>query len=104
MSGGPALTQAGRVVGVNVATEGEQISYLVPAERVFALLERTVKVQDAGGEWFSRRSRQVRSTPTRRVILPELFLPKTPSVTLGPYSLTHQAHGFFSLLGRCAAP
>ena len=41
MSGGPALTQAGRVVGVNVATEGEQISYLVPAERVFRLLERT---------------------------------------------------------------
>ena len=27
MSGGPALTQDGRVVGVNVATEGEQISY-----------------------------------------------------------------------------
>jgi serine protease Do len=33
MSGGPTLTQAGRVAGINVATEGEQISYLVPAAR-----------------------------------------------------------------------
>src|ERR687896_1011192 len=30
MSGGPTLLQDGKVVGVNVATEGEQISYLVP--------------------------------------------------------------------------
>jgi S1-C subfamily serine protease len=33
MSGGPTLTQAGKVVGINVATEGNQISFLVPAER-----------------------------------------------------------------------
>src|SRR5512147_717524 len=39
MSGGPTLTQAGKVVGVNVATEGNQISFLVPAERAIALLE-----------------------------------------------------------------
>ncbi|HVO93532.1 MAG TPA: serine protease, partial [Terriglobales bacterium] len=41
MSGGPTLTQSGRVVGINVATEGEQISFLVPAERAIALLEKT---------------------------------------------------------------
>jgi S1-C subfamily serine protease len=31
MSGGPTVTPAGKVVGINVATEGEQISFLVPA-------------------------------------------------------------------------
>ncbi len=42
MSGGPALDAAGRLVGVNVAArrDGEQVSFLVPAEPVRALIER----------------------------------------------------------------
>jgi serine protease Do len=40
MSGGPALDEEGRVVGVNVArrVDGEQVSFLVPAEFAIALL------------------------------------------------------------------
>lgn len=42
MSGGPALDQSGRVIGVNVArrVDGEQVSFLVPAVFAQALLER----------------------------------------------------------------
>lgn len=42
MSGGPALDQDGQVIGVNVArrVDGEQVSFLVPAEFVAALLAR----------------------------------------------------------------
>jgi S1-C subfamily serine protease len=42
MSGGPALDDAGQLVGVNVAArrDGEQISFLVPADAVRALLAR----------------------------------------------------------------
>jgi hypothetical protein len=42
MSGGPAVDDAGRVIGVNVAArrDGEQVSFLVPSERAQALLER----------------------------------------------------------------
>ncbi len=42
MSGGPALDQEGRVIGVNVArrVDGEQVSFLVPAEFAQALLEK----------------------------------------------------------------
>lgn len=42
MSGGPALDQEGRVIGVNVArrVDGEQVSFLVPAGFAAALLER----------------------------------------------------------------
>ncbi len=42
MSGGPALDDAGRLVGVNVATrrDGEQVSFLVPADPVRTLIER----------------------------------------------------------------
>jgi serine protease Do len=38
MSGGPTLLADGRVVGVNVATSGNQLSYLVPAARARDLL------------------------------------------------------------------
>jgi serine protease Do len=98
MSGGPALTQAGRVVGVNVATEGEQISYLVPAERVFTLLERTAKVQDPPANSFlAEVGKQIHANQAR--YLAGLFLAKTPSVTLGPYSLPTKPTHFF----RCWA-
>ncbi len=42
MSGGPALDELGRLVGVNVAArrDGEQVSFLVPADEVRALLAR----------------------------------------------------------------
>ena len=42
MSGGPALDQEGRVIGINVAArrDGEQVSFLVPAEFAQRLVER----------------------------------------------------------------
>jgi serine protease Do len=42
MSGGPALDQAGRVIGINVArrVDGEQVSFLVPGDLAEALLAR----------------------------------------------------------------
>ena len=42
MSGGPAVTQAGKVAGINVAKrlDGELVSFLVPAAKAAALLAR----------------------------------------------------------------
>lgn len=40
MSGGPAITDAGRVVGVNVSTMGEQRGFLVPRSEAAALLAK----------------------------------------------------------------
>ncbi len=40
MSGGPTLNRAGRVVGVNVSTAGNQVSFLVPVRFVERLLKR----------------------------------------------------------------
>jgi len=39
MSGGPAITREGLVVGINVSTAGNQLSFLVPAAEVESLLE-----------------------------------------------------------------
>lgn len=40
MSGGPAVSMDGRLVGVNVATMGEEVAFLVPAAEVAAILAR----------------------------------------------------------------
>ena len=40
MSGGPTLNESGEVVGVNVATSGNEISFLVPAEHLSSILGR----------------------------------------------------------------
>lgn len=45
MSGGPAVTESGKVAGINVAKrlDGELVSFLVPARKAAALLERARK-------------------------------------------------------------
>jgi serine protease Do len=98
MSGGPALTHAGRVVGVNVATEGEQISYLVPAERVVALLQRTANLEAPQPQAFLVEvGKQIFANQAR--YLDGLFSSTTPSISVGPYSLPTKPADFF----RCWA-
>jgi len=38
MSGGPTIDGQGKVVGINVATSGEQIGFLVPVDKLYKLL------------------------------------------------------------------
>jgi hypothetical protein len=40
MSGGPTVDQGGNVVGINVATAGNQIGFLVPVERLWSLVNK----------------------------------------------------------------
>lgn len=52
MSGGPALGHDGRVVGINVSTAGNQISFLVPVEPLRQLLLTYLK-KPAGYDFLS---------------------------------------------------
>lgn len=45
MSGGPTLTGQGTVVGINVATMGNQLGFLVPVKRASALLARALEAK-----------------------------------------------------------
>ena len=98
MSSDPTMSDAGRVVGDNVATEGEQISFLVPAARAVALLERTAKVESpAAGSFLAEVGRQIHTNQER--YLAGMFSKTTSSVALGPYSLPTKPADFF----RCWA-
>ena len=46
MSGGPSLNSQGDVIGVNVATAGSQLSFLVPVKKVKRMLAKN-RVLDA---------------------------------------------------------
>ncbi|HEV7914341.1 MAG TPA: serine protease [Albitalea sp.] len=61
MSGGPALDQEGRVIGVNVArrVDGEQVSFLVPAPFALALLERGRNAPPMKGPAHAEITRQL---------------------------------------------
>jgi S1-C subfamily serine protease len=86
MSGGPTLTQAGRVAGINVATEGEQISYLVPAERAQTLVEKTHAAQGRpAASFLAEVGRQIHAYQAD--YLAGMFARPAPSVLLGPYEL-----------------
>lgn len=61
MSGGPALDQQGRVVGINVARrgDGEQISFLVPAQFARELLAKGQQAAPMKGSAYPEMARQL---------------------------------------------
>lgn len=69
MSGGPALDDAGRLVGVNVAArrDGEQVSFLVPAEPVRSLIARSRGAAAVTTPAWNEVARQLREHEARLV-------------------------------------
>jgi len=70
MSGGPSLNRAGNVIGVNVATAGSQLSFLVPIQKVKQMLarDRALTVADLEpeiGNQIRRYQRNQRRAPCR---------------------------------------
>ena len=65
MSGGPALNADGKVVGVNVATAGSQLSFLVPADKARQLVANEREVFSA--DFQDEISRQIKLWQRPRV-------------------------------------
>jgi len=59
MSGGPALDRQGRVIGINVATAGNEISFLVPAKYAIDLLKDTLQQKQAPKDFYATIGRQL---------------------------------------------
>lgn len=73
MSGGPALDERGRVMGVNVSTrrDGEQVSFLVPAQYAQRLYEAGKDNPALKGDAWAEITRQLtayQTTLTQRVL------------------------------------
>ncbi len=105
MSGGPAIDEAGRVVGVNVATrrDGESLSFLVPVQYVRALLDVALTSKPRT-EWRTEIARQLRAHQAFVVskILPPASAPGVPPPT--PPGSTNPAGDSAQAAAASAAP
>lgn len=100
MSGGPALNRQGEVVGVNVSTAGNQISFLVPVRYVSALLRRQnsgVAQTGASGP-FHERMRTDLLANQARYLAPLLAAPFAQEEIAG-FSLPVKLGPFFKCWG-----
>jgi serine protease Do len=98
MSGGPTIDEQGHVVGVNVSTAGNQVSFLVPADRAIALLARVLapagRLETPSLAQVGRQLREYQD-----VYLRDMFDSTTKRIALGPFQVMTQPAPFF----RCWA-
>ncbi len=98
MSGGPTITNDGRVTGVNVSTMGEQRSFLVPEAQATALLAR---VQAPGfvaaADLLTEVAAQL--TAYQEAYLAHLFEDEPKTVTFGPFRVVTEPAPVFRCWG-----
>jgi serine protease Do len=98
MSGGPALTARGQVVGVNVSTGGNSVSFLVPADRARALVARA-RTAPAGAEADLLDEAGAQLLEHQDRFLARLFGADAESVRLGPFAVPTRPAPFFRCWG-----
>ncbi|HKW10260.1 MAG TPA: serine protease [Gemmatimonadaceae bacterium] len=98
MSGGPTLTEDGRVIGINVATEGEELSFLVPVERAVELLEHVLSPgKTPAATTLTQVGEQLREY--QDAYLHDMFTANVKTIALGPFRVLTEPAPFF----RCWA-
>lgn len=95
MSGGPAMTRDGAVVGVNVATAGEQVSFLVPVVWARKLIEETMAPEFEPPDSMLARVRE-QMLAHQSSFVADLVSREPPSVTLGGIGLPTKPARFFN--------
>ncbi len=84
MSGGPAMGADGRVIGVNVASAGNEVGFLVPAKFAVALLQQTRDAPDPK-PLLEKLAMQLQEN--QKHYMEELLAGDLAAVNLGPYAL-----------------
>ncbi len=98
MSGGPAITASGDVIGVNVSSAGEQVSFLVPAAAVASLLSDTLGPGKSGQKDFIDVIRGQLLAHQERYFTDSL-MKSGQHISLGGYSFPTQLTPFFKCWG-----
>ncbi|MDR3387806.1 MAG: serine protease [Rudaea sp.] len=98
MSGGPTLDAEGNVVGVNVASAGNQVSFLVPAKYVAQLLAHAGSAPMSAATFDATVAQQLLANQDRYIgnLLGNAFADST----LGGYHVTGQLADYVNCWGR----
>jgi hypothetical protein len=95
MSGGPAITGEGEVIGINVASAGEQVSFLVPVKWSIELLDLAASPDFEIPESFLELARkQVLDWQDRYIS--NLMAQPPPTVELDEFELPTRPASFFN--------
>lgn len=98
MSGGPALDTNARVIGVNVASAGNQVSFLVPAKYVVALMERHHDKPLDAKQFNATIAQQL--TANQQRYISELLSKDFARTELGDYSVPGTLADYINCWGR----
>lgn len=93
MSGGPAISHSGEVIGINVATAGNQISFLVPVEPLRDLAAAYAR-QPAGYDFVGHANDYIQAQLLQRqeTDISALLQKKWESVAFGPVLVPGRIH------------
>jgi len=98
MSGGPAVLGTGQVVGVNVSTSGDEISFLVPAKYAARLVRQTLSPEFVRPDDLVELLR-AQLLANQDTLMQRLLQQTFERVTLGEYRLPGKLAPFFSCWG-----
>jgi S1-C subfamily serine protease len=103
MSGGPAVTSNGDVVGINVATrlDGELVSFLVPAQYAMALLARAPRDPPKPDALRAELGRQIAARETE--LYARLEAVGLQAANFGPYIAAESKASWFTCWGNTNA-
>ena len=103
MSGGPAVTSNGDVVGINVATrlDGELVSFLVPAQYAVALLARAPRDPPKPETLRAELGRQIAARQTE--LYAKLDTAGLQPANFGPYVAAESKADWFTCWGQTNA-
>jgi S1-C subfamily serine protease len=97
MSGGPTLNHAGQVIGINVSTAGNQVSFLVPVHYLKDLLTAAQRNQTQKPELKSRIEQQLFSHQEK--FINRLIKSGWKTTGLGPFNLPGSIDEIFKCWG-----
>lgn len=99
MSGGPALDKAGQVIGVNVSTAGNEVSFLVPVEHLKELYARVAPAPMASDiDWKERIGGQLAENQQR--YMKRLLDPSWDSLEVGEAKVPGELLKVFKCWGK----
>ena len=100
MSGGPTVDEKGQVVGINVATAGNQIGFLVPVERLHKLVAESdgVRVENLDKAFFNARI-NTQLLHNQSEIFQQILAKSWPLYNLGKASIPDQISEFIPCWG-----
>lgn len=98
MSGGPVLDQQGEVIGINVATAGNQVGFLIPARFASRLLQQSGAEVPDSAELHATISRQLQENQAH--IASSLLSENLASTQLNEYRVAGELADWMSCWGN----